>query len=240
MKITETTRRRLMKLRKTKIYINSVTNQLVTTALDCSYKFWDSSYKMPLSTYYDTEDKIISGDILTNSNYSNNGLFTCLDASGNIVFRPVNHPNEYKIIKLKDLNKSSNKKNRYEEYYFIKYSSTNEYHYYVSTSTALKVFDIRNFKELDSNENNYGFTNIIDTSKYLLTNNGSSIRCYSYENNMISTMELVKDYSINNASCMEISDDKDIFIGCENGDMYYSMYRNYDLNKVEKSEEFEK
>lgn len=206
-----------------KSYNNS--NILVTAGLDCCYKFWDTNYKMPISTYYDNEDKIISGDIITNSSF-NSGLFMCLDTSGCVVFRPVNHQNEYIKIKLHEIYKS----NRNQEYKFAKFSNTNSYHYYISSSKSFKLFDIRNFKEVDSNDNFFGFIDLIDTSKFLLTNTGGSVSCYKYNNNMISTMELVKDYSICNSSCMAMNEEKDIFIGCNNGDLYISMYRNYDLN----------
>lgn len=201
----------------TSINFCSQTNQIISAGMDCTYKFWDPQFRFAVSSYYDTEDCIISSDI------NRNGLYVCLDMTGMTVFRPVNHPNEYKIIKPD--------KKTFQDYHFIKFSSTNDYHYFISTSNMLKVYDIRNFKEFDNTDSQKGIIQIIDTSKQMLVNDGKSISCYSLENNMVSTMELIKNYSINNPTCMELTEDKNIFIGCQNGDMQYSMYRNYTFNE---------
>lgn len=198
-------------------------NYLISSAQDCTYKFWDLNSKIPISMYYDTEDRIISSDI------NSNGLYMCMDKSGVIVLRPVTKSQEVKIIKL---NNNSN-----EDFHSVKFSTTNEYHYFVSTSKYLKVFDMRNFLELDCNEHICDIKDFIESSKYLLALRKNNVDLFSVSNNMVSDLDYIKSYPINNPTCIDISDDKNIYIGTESGDVHYSYYRKFSLMGSKSDEE---
>lgn len=196
------------------IQFTPINNYLITAGMDCTYKFWDPSFKIPISAFYDTDDNIISTDI------NKYGLYMCLDSTGMLVMRPVNHPKEFKIIHPN--------KSQYQEYIYSKFSSTSEYQYYMSSSRGLKLFDMRNFREIDCFESSSSISKIVDTPKELICMNSNSVTCYTNpENNMVSGMEVIKKFSIPNPACIEYSEDKNLFVACENGDFYYSMYLNY-------------
>ena len=201
----------------------SQNNYLISSAQDCTYKFWDLNSKIPVSMFYDTEDRIISSDI------NSNGLYMCMDKSGVIVLRPVAKSQEVKIIK------QDNSLN--EDFHSVKFSTTNEYHYFVSTSKYLKVYDMRNFLELDCNEQICDIKDFIESSKYLLALRNTNVDLYSVANNMVSDLDYIKSFPINNPTCIDISDDKNIYVGTESGDVHYSYYRKYSLIGSKSDEE---
>lgn len=192
-------------------------NEFLSTSLDCSYKLWDLTRKIPISNFYDLNDSVISSDL------SMNGLFMCMDTKGNVSIRPSLKYNELKNIRQGQGSQGV----QGLDYSFCKFSNTNEYHYFLGSSKSIKAYDIRNFQEFDFFDvKTKAIKGIIDSNDYLLAYTEDNVLCYKYKNGFLSHMQLYKEYENSNVlTCMEMSDDKNIYFGGENGDLSYSFYR---------------
>ena len=193
----------------TRINYCSNEGKVITAGHDCCYKLWEASIKIHTNAFYDCEDKIISTD------YNPlNSIYCCLDESGTIVFRSVSNVKETKVFKVKS-------QGEYINYNFVKFNPINANQILVSTSLYLRIYDLRTLLVVEEIDILKDSIEIINDIQNIFSVTKDMVCCYSTD---LGKNELVKNYSITGASCLVMTDDKNLYLGCDNGNFYYSVF----------------
>lgn len=111
----------------------------------------------------------------------------------------------------------------YLEYLLIKFNPLNPYQYFISSSKSFKVFDIRNYNQIEEIEELKGSVNVYNDTTSFLKLAEDEVSCYRNEKGKI---ELLKNYSITGISSFCLNEDKNLFLGLNNGDFYASYFNN--------------
>lgn len=211
------------------INIYNFEDYMLTLSSECCINKFslNSNLKTPLNIYYDFNNKIISSDFRSYDN-----LLLTLDDKNIVSFKDCKT----------DCTISSTKTNNDSNINYVKYNITNLNEYFIASNSNLKIYDIRNNKEicnLDTVNNTIGLFN--DYTNYLSIN---TCEVKSYNNKL--SHNLSKDYSnidlelietfktteskissVCNSNCNNFREDNIsnwnlTCLGCTNGDMLFA------------------
>ena len=193
------------------VFYSKTLNKLITDSSDSTYKLWDvSSLKIPVQTYYDTDNPIITADFRKDDNYH-----ICIDQDGTCVLRKIN--DDQSLTRFNVVPNDTN---------YVKFDMSNPNQFFIANNEQFDVYDIRMNQSLESFYNwvyhplgieNDNESILLMTSEMLMTSkfkeSGSIVNKWEDMGQLTHLRMKVND---------NLQDKAIVIVGNENGDVHYA------------------